>query len=278
MSARTTTAAQLEAERAVIDTPPSRTPRASEPPAESVEVIVETVKDPVESALQFAILGVIIVGLVGIAYLLFTGVINPPAPRTALEAQLITVREAAKGNPASGRVWADYVTALVAVDDLRTAESEYTKAAEVLQGDQLLLLQIAGIDLYLAQEDYDKAFELAEDTVALETAEREKVVRQQMEAGIHTDPKLYGPEIATDTYLGHARAAAALGKWEVVVASLAIALDYTPRAADLYFLRGEAYSELGETEKAIADFNETLRFDPDFEAAKTALAEAGGQQ
>lgn len=277
MSARTTTA-RLDTGPAATGTSRSHKRRASDPPAEPVEVVVESVKDPVESALQFAILGVIILGLVGLAYLLFTGVINPPAPRTALEAQLITVREAAKGNPASGKVWADYVTALVAVDDLGTAESEYKKAAGVLEGDQLLLLQIAGIDLYLAQEDYEKAFELAEDTVALEAAERAEAVRQQMEAGVHADPKLYGPEIATDTYLGHARAAAALGKWEVVVASLTTALEYTPRAADLYFLRGEAYSELGETDKAIADFNETLRFDPDFEAATTALAEAGEQQ
>ena len=187
------------------------------------------------------------------------------------------MRGAAKGNPASGKVWADYVTALVAVGDLRTAESEYTKAAEVLEGDQLLLLQIAGIDLYLAQEEYETAFELAEDTVALEAAQREEAIRRQMEAGVFADPKLYGPDIATDTYLGHARAAAALGKWEVVVASLTTALEYTPRAADLYFLRGEAYSELGETDEAIADFNETLRFDPAFEAAKTALAEAGEQ-
>ena len=277
MSARTAATARLESGPAVPQTRAPRTRSTSDAPAESVEVIVETVKDPVESALQFAILGVIIAGLVGLAYLLFTGVINPPAPRTALEAQLITVREAAKANPASGEVWADYVTALVAVGDLRSAESEYTTAAGVLEGDQLLLLQIAGIDLYLAQEDYEKAFELAEDTVALEAAEREKVVRQQMEAGVHADPKLYGPDIATDTYLGHARAAAALGKWDVVVASLTTALEYTPRAADLYFLRGEAYTELGETDKAIADFNEALRFDPEFEAAKTALSEAGEQ-
>ena len=89
MSARTTAAARLESGPAV---PEMRTPRTSDAPAEQVEVIVETVKDPVESALQFAILGVIIVGLVGLAYLLFTGVVNPPAPRLTISASRARLR------------------------------------------------------------------------------------------------------------------------------------------------------------------------------------------
>ncbi len=243
--------------------------------ASSAEVLVERVKDPVETALQYAILGVVVVALLGVAYLLYAGVFNPPAPRTALEAQLVAVREATKINPASGKVWADYVTALVAVGDLSEAERQYDAAAQVLEGDQLLLLQISGVDMLLSEEKYDEAFELAESTVALEKAEREKVVREQMAAGITADPKLYGPEIATDAYLGHARAAAALEKWDVTVASLTTALEYSPRAADLFYLRGQAYLELGDTEKAKADFEQTLRFDPEFQAARTALETAG---
>lgn len=242
---------------------------------EVVEVILEPVKDPVESILQYAILGVVILALVGAAYAVFTGVLNPPAPRTALEAQLVAVRQAAEANLTSGEIWADYVTALVAVGDFNGAEQQYERARKVLKADQLLLLQIAGVEMRLAEEDYEAAFKLAEDTVKLEASEREKAVRKQMEAGVIADPKLYGPDIATDTYLGHARAAAALKKWDVAGASLTIALEYSPRASDLYFLRGQAYLQLDETDKAIADFNEALRFNPDFEDARVALEEAG---
>lgn len=271
----TSATARLDHEPAAPRKRRSRPERTPEVTAESLEVVVESVKDPVESGLRLAILGVIIIGLAGLAYFLFTGVIDPPAPRTALEAQLVAVREATTENPTSGKVWADYVTALVAVGDYSTAENEYENATGLLQGDQLLLVQIAGVDMLLAEEKYEDAFALAEDTVALEAVERDKIVKKELEAGVHADPKLYGPEIATDAYLGHARAAAALEKWDTVVASLTTALEYTPRAADLLFLRGEAYTELGDTEKATADFTEALRFDPEFEAARTALAEMG---
>ncbi|MBN2247767.1 MAG: tetratricopeptide repeat protein, partial [Coriobacteriia bacterium] len=242
---------------------------------EATEVIVESVSDPIERALQYAILGVIIVGLSGLAYLLFTGVISPPAPRTVLEAQLVAVREATKANPASGEVWADYITALVAVRDFGTAETVYKTASDALEGDQLLLVQIAGVEMRLAQERYEDAFEIAETAVALEGAEREKLLREQMEAGIHADPTLYGPEIATDVYLGHARTAALLEKWDTAVASLTKALEYSPRAADLYFLRGQAHLNLGDAEKAADDFAQAVRFDPEFTAARESLEELG---
>lgn len=254
---------------------PSRSGNVPEAPAASVEVILETVKDPVETALQYAILGVIILGLVGLAYFLFAGVIDPPAPRTALEAQLVAVREATKTNPTSGEVWADYVTALVAVGDFGTARVEYERASKSLEGDQLLLLQVAGVEMLLAQEKYEDAFELAESTVALEAAEREKLLREQAEAGIRADPTLYGPEIATDVHLGHARSAALLEKWDTAIASLTKALEYSPRAADLYFLRGQAYQATGDSAHAAADFAEAVRFDPEFAVAREALEGLG---
>jgi tetratricopeptide (TPR) repeat protein len=65
--------------------------------------------------------------------------------------------------------------------------------------------------------------------------------------------------------------------WDTAVTSITTALEYTPRAADLYYLRGDAYTRLGETDKAIADFNEALRFNPEFEAARAALEKVGEQ-
>lgn len=246
-------------------------------PNEAVEVTLEPVKDPVESALQYAILGVIIIALVGVAYALLAGVINPPAPRTALEAQLVAVQEATKTNPSSGEVWADYVTALTAVGNYGDAQREFARARKLLEGEQLLLLQIAGVDMYLAQEDYDEAYKLAEENITLESTLREAAIKKAQEAGFNVNPKLYGPEIATDVHLGFAKAAAAKKEWEKVVASLTTALEYTPRASDVFYLRGDAYMELGDTEKARADFETALRFNPEFEAARAALEEAGEQ-
>lgn len=234
-------------------------------------------RDPVAHALILAILGVIVVALLGLGYVLVTGVIDPSTPRTALEAQLAAVREATIAQPSSGEVWADYITALVAVEDYGEAKRVLDQSMEVLQGDDLLLVEISGVEMLLAQEKYDDAFELAETTVALEKEERERAVREAAEQGIKADPKLFAPEIATDTYLNHARAAAGLGKWEIVVASLTTALEYTPRAADLLYLRGDAYLHLDRTDDAVADFKATLQYDPEFEAARSALEKVGEQ-
>jgi len=234
-------------------------------------------RDPVAHTLVLAILGVIVIALLGLAYVLVSGVVNPTTPRTALEAQLAAVREATIANPASGKVWADYITALVAVEDYGEAERVLDQSMEVLQGDNLLLVEISGVEMLLAQEKYDDAFELAEATVALEKEQRDKALREAMERGIRADPKLYAPDIATDTYLNHARAAAGLDKWETVVASLTTALEYTPRAADLLYLRGDAYLHLDKTDDAVADFNSALQYDPEFEAARSALEKVGEQ-
>jgi tetratricopeptide (TPR) repeat protein len=240
-----------------------------------VEVHVDRRRDPLEQLLLLAILGVIVLALIGAVYLLVTRVVNPPAPRTALEAQLVAVREATITNPYSGEVWADYITALIAVEDYREAGSVLDEAMAVLEGDALLLVEISGVDLFLAQERYEDAFELAEKAVVLVEELRDEVIRDAMARGIHADPKLYGPDITTDVYLNHARAAAGLEKWAVVVESLSTAIEYTPRAADLFYLRGDAYTHLDQIDKAIADFNSALMFDPEFDAARAALEKVG---
>ncbi|MHB8740461.1 MAG: hypothetical protein ACYC62_04745, partial [Coriobacteriia bacterium] len=155
-------------------------------------------RDPVAHALLLAILGVIVVALFGLAYLLLAGVVNPQTPRTALEAQLAAVREATITNPSSGEVWADYVTALVAVEDYGEAGRVLDESMSALEGDGLLLVQISGVELLLAEEKYDDALELAEAAVVLEKEQRDKAMRDAMERGIHADPKLYAPDIATD--------------------------------------------------------------------------------
>ncbi len=247
----------------------------AEQDVEIVEYLEEPVRDPVVGWLQFSIAFVIVLALTGLAYLLVGGVITPSAPRTALEAQLVAVRQAVQAQPESGEAWADYVTALVAVDNHSEAHRQLEAGRQILSGQQLLLLNISGVDLLLSEDKYEEAFELAEDNVSLQAAERERAIKDEVAKGVFIDEKLLGPEIATDTYLTHAKAAAGLEKWETVVESLSKALEYSPRAADLFFLRGDAYERLGRSEEAVADYQAALRFDPEFEAARVALEKVG---
>ncbi len=241
------------------------------------EVVVQREADPLSSALRFAIFFVIAVALTGVLYLVVTNVLDPVAPRTAAEAQLVAVRNAVKANPNSGGVWADYIRALTGVQQYDQAEKELENARRVLNktDEQRLLAEIAGQELLLAQQKYPEAYKAGTAAIALENKVRETVVKEAAAKGLMIDPKLFGPEITTDVYLFHARAAGALEKWDEAIESLDMAIKYTPRAADLYFLRGDAYLRSGDKKNAAKDFKAALKFDPQYTAAQVGLEKAG---
>lgn len=241
------------------------------------EVVPETKRDPVAVALLFAIFFVIVVALTGILYLLLNGSINAEAPRTAIEAQLSAVESAVAENPGSGKVWADYIAALSAAGQYGTAQEKVESARKVLKGEDLLLVNIEATDLLLSQKKYKEAFKLAEKNLKDEETERARVIKEKADEGIRVDPKMYGPEIAIKNRLAHARAAGALKKWDVVIKTLTVALEYDPMASDIYYLRGDAYMRSGDKTKAVADFQTCLKYDPEFEAASAALKKAGVQ-
>ena len=203
--------------------------------------------------------------------------LDPSAPRTAAEAQLVVVRNAVKTNPNSGANWADFIRALTGVKQYDQAEKELENARRVLKksDEQRLLIEIAGQELLLAQQKYQEAYIAGNTAIALEKKVRETVVKEAAAKGLRIDPKLLGPEITTGVYLFHARAAGALEKWDEAIDSLDVAITYTPRAANLYFLRGDAYLRSGDKKNATKDFKAALKFDPQYTAAQVGLEKAG---
>lgn len=252
----------------------------SSQPNGSVELIdeesLDSGPDRVVQILKVVIFSVIILTLTGALYFLLAGVINPPAPRTALEAQLVVVKEAVRLSPQSGEAWADYIRTLAGMKMYRDANRQAELAHKsVTRGDQVVLVDIATVDLYLAQERYQDAYDLIGKVEKEEKVEREKVFKSMASKGVKVDPLLVAPEIAIDIRLAKARAAAKLKKWDEAIKALNEALKYDPQAADMLYLRGEAKLAKGDTAGAKKDFTAALRLSPDYVPAQKALEKVG---
>jgi tetratricopeptide (TPR) repeat protein len=64
------------------------------------------------------------------------------------------------------------------------------------------------------------------------------------------------------------------GDYDRAIADFNVAIEYDPDDADYYSGRGKAYKHKGDYDKAIADFEYALKLEPDYEDAKEGLAEA----
>lgn len=240
------------------------------------EALLETGPDRVTQVLKVAIFAVVILTLTGALYFLLAGVINPPAPRTALEAQLVVVREAVRLAPQSGEAWGDYIRTLTGLKLFREANKQSEEAHRmVTRGDQVVLIDLATFDLYMTQERYEDAYKLAVKLEKDEKVERDKVMKSMARKGVKVDPLLVAPEIAIDIRLAKARSSAKMKKWDEAIKALDEALTYDPQAADLLYLRGEAKRENGDAAAAKKDFEAALRLSPDYTPAKEALEKVG---
>ncbi len=230
----------------------------------------------VATHLSYAIALVIVTALSAFLYIILTGVFNPPAPRTAIEARLDTIETYLQESPKNGQVWADYILAQSALSRYADAERVWQEAQvelaelpdEMIQADlawaQSLIFQLRPEDA-VAQADHV----IASDPAAVEALGRKNPT--MADAGI-VETGMLGP-----AWVVKANGYAALGQWEDAVEAYSAAIGYDPRAADLLTLRAAAYYELGEHELARADAQEALRFLPDDRRAQAILEQLGDE-
>lgn len=237
-------------------------------------VEVEQGPDPVAWWLKVAILIMIATALTGVLYALLVGVINPQTPRTLFEARLVTLRNVVETVPESGKARRDYVQALLANDRRSDALAQAELAKKQLKDLDIVFGELAEIDVYWQDKDYDRVVELASAAYANETKRREEyVAKRQKEVNIKNIDIPVQPLV--DLLVYEARAAAAGGDFDRAAKSLTAALKLDPQAADLLVLRGTAYRELGQADKARADYEQALEFIPDFQPALDGLEQLG---
>mgnify|MGYP007030148331 CR=1 FL=1 len=116
------------------------------------EVVVERQRDPLSTFLAFSIFFVISVALTGVLYLLVTNVLDPAAPRTAAEAQLIAVENAVKT-----QVWiaiSAYVLVAIVKKRLAVDASLYTilQVLSLTLFEKTTLIQLLNTESLMPEE------------------------------------------------------------------------------------------------------------------------------
>lgn len=240
---------------------------------EYVEEYVEVAPapDPVANWLKFGILLLAVTALTGVLYALLVGVINPSSPRTAVEARLVVLRNAATSVPDSGKARRDYVDALIVSGDLGEARSQIAIARkDIKQPLEIAHVDLAELDLLWAQKRYPEVAKKAAEFQKAELKRRKDYLEERRKSrNIQGVEIPVVPMVQMLTY--QARAYGAQEQWSQAIKSLDAALKLDPLAADLLILRADAHIENGDKAKAKKDFEKALEFIPDFEPALEGL-------
>lgn len=248
--------------------PPEGTPSTSEASAESSRIA------RVNRILILVVFGILAAFLSFIIGALYFGIINPPAPRTALERSIKVYGDAIEKGTDDPKVWADYISTLVQAKQFTRAAGAVTDALAVVEKDRSLIMAQAA-RMYYEDGDFEKA--VAESDVALKEVEVEYdvVVEDYKSRGIVATPRR--SEAYESTLLTKARALVELGKAEDAVEVFDKYLLVVPTATDVLVLRGDAKIDAGDKAGAESDYREALKFVSDFEPALEGLRSIGAE-
>jgi tetratricopeptide (TPR) repeat protein len=223
---------------------------------------------------MYAVFLVVVTMLSVILYALATGVISPPAPRTALEARLAVAEAALTKNAKSGKVWSDYILANTVAGQTAKAEKGWRDSRKALSAnpEQRFYAELAWAQALMFMERYDEGikqvdFVITYDTEALAALKKQDPVAAK--AGILSTGALGSAyAVKGNCYVG-------LKQWEKAVEAYTSVLKQTPGAGDVYVSRGRAYLEMGRKDEARSDFKAALKLLPDDPTATEYLEKVG---
>lgn len=233
--------------------------------------------DPVDQMLLFAILFLVVIALVGLLFGLLGGYIGNSTPRTLVESQLVTLRNAAATEPGSGAARQAYILALEASGQRAQAWSEYKRALKQVAGLEKTQVYVAGVTILFDKKDYPGTIKLAKEAIASDDAARSVYTEKLKKQGIKTSNAMFNQTGRIAILLTSARASGATKDWKTAVDRLTEAINLDPQGADLLTYRASAYENLGQKDKAIADYKAALAFIPDYKAALSGLKRLQGK-
>lgn len=237
-------------------------------------------RDPVVQTLITAILVVLVLALVTVAYALFTNVFGTGAPRSAQEQRLIAYKAKVEAGSTASDDWRTYISALI-------EDGQYGKAQEVIDKGSVMLpdqeifadMAYMQAELYLAQGDLDAALEAADGALATikSTYETEKTASEQ--SGMPSKAVAGG---LVDTYwdvlLVKAEVLEIREDWNGALGCYDEYLQTKTTAASIFTKRGEIRERVGDTAGAAEDYRQTLVFIADDPDALAGLERIGASR
>ena len=235
--------------------------------------------DPVVRRLAWVGAVMLVAFLATVASALFFGVLNPPAPRTAVERDLALAegRIESAETTLTPQDWYQYTTALV-------ASEQYTKAERMIQtardggfeDPRKQYLGIAQVRLDLAREDWERALEHAD--AAMKALEDQRALDQTEFEATQKASSLVSEGLGENydiLRLNRAEALQELGRLDEAIATLDDYIEVNPRAADILVWRGDLKVETGDTAGAVEDYEAASVFQPGDEELAKKLKDVG---
>jgi tetratricopeptide (TPR) repeat protein len=235
--------------------------------------------DPLVRRMGWAGAFMLVAFLATIVGALFFGILDPPAPRTAVERDLSIAQAKIESNEASATPedWYNYATGLIATEQYSKAQRILdTARANEIEDPTKQYLGLAQVRLDLARKEYERAIEHADEAMrALET--QYAIEKERFEATQQGSAML--AEGLAGNYdrlrLSKAEALEELGRFDEAIVDLNGYLENNERAADILVWRGDLKARTGDTSGAIADYEAASTFMPGDEALVAKLEKLG---
>lgn len=233
--------------------------------------------DPVVRRLAWIGAIMLIAFLATVVSALAFGVINPPAPRTAVEQELTLAEVKIDSGTANAVDWYEYIGALIATEQYTKAERMIESARSAGYEDpakQYLL--VAQVRLDIARGDYQEA--LDDSQTAMDALKAQLAIEEERYEQTKQPTTMIADGLG-DNYdtlrLNRAEAFEALGQMDDAIAELDAYLVENERAADILVWRGDLKAESGDTAGAIEDYKAASVYMPGDDAVDEKLKELG---
>lgn len=228
--------------------------------------------DPVVRILTWVLVVVVLLFLSTIVGALLLGVIGDDTPRTGRERDLQTYEYQTNQGTTDPYVWKAYVGALVDSGQLQKAQQVIDRGLQVINNEPGADLTFAQAQVYYSGKEYDKAVEAATEGMAALEGYHE---RQKNTDG---SPESKGQPI-NDNYWGmlylRALSYLELGENDKALADFDRYLEEKNGASDVFVIRGDLRLEMGDRAGAEADYRKALQHLPDYQPALDGLEELG---
>jgi len=233
--------------------------------------------DPVVRWMAFLAFSLVALFLALIVGALLTGATDPSGPRTVEEKEIALAREAISTNSADPSAWGTYIGALI-------ADRQYARASSAIVDGKASSDDSATADFALAEARLAAAREQHADAVkAVERARKQIITSHEriIKAGGQPAQEAKLDGYAENYYAATLVAAFAyreLGELDKAIAEFDTYLGRYPRAADILIDRGNAKADVGDKAGAESDFKEALKYLPGDAAALAGLKRIGASQ
>jgi len=243
---------------------------------EETEYIEEqSSRDRVSTILTVAIFVVVLGVLTVVGYAVVAGWLNPPAPRTVGEATLVAAQAAVAANPSDGGAWQAYITSLMAANQNAKAAQAIAMAQKAVKDESITSVNVAVVQYLASQGKFDQALQTANAAITKDLAFRQAELKNLRANGVLAAESMIPADHLIKLYVLKSQLLDRQKKYDDAVASLTAALQYDQQASDVMTSRGYIYLEMGRKADAKKDFQNALKFIPDYAPALSGLKKAG---